>query len=327
MKKQLQFELWQDCNSKCDFCYLKGFQVDRTDSYKLERIKRVRQELENESLYDTYDTISLIGGEFFQGQLQNAEVRAAFFELVRKIKSLLDAGKINRIWIMVSLLIGKQPDLYECLSIFGNDSRVWFNTSWDIKGRFKSEKMLKTWETHVAAIHELYPKININVTLILTHELIDAYLKGDFSFIDFREKYRVHLFLKPPAYNTTTKQLYQKLHGKLLPEGEKRMFSELIGTQFFPNRKEFLSFLTKYRSEMGAAEYENLFNINMRADDVYRTDDSGHHENLVHRSKDTKDLGDANTDVNTCGHSTYYQSYFDSDGCMLCDKEFIARLI
>lgn len=328
MKKQLQFELWQDCNSKCDFCYLNWFNVNRTNAYKLERIAHVRSILDDDSLYETYDTISLIGGEFFQGQLQDPQVNDAFFALIHKLKTLLDSGKINCIWIMVSLLIGKQPDLYRCLEMFGDDPRVWFNTSWDIHGRFKSEKMCVTWEEHVSNIHRLYPHINVNTTIILTHELISAYLNGEFSFVDFRERHKVHLFLKPPAYNTTTTQMYERLHGEVIPHGEKQMFSSLIGSQFFPNRKEFLQFLAKFKNEMGEVEYENLFNINRRADDVYRTDSTGCTEALVHRQKKEKDLGDAGCDVNPkCGHSTYYQSYIDSDECMLCDKNYIGGLL
>lgn len=328
MKKQLQFELWQDCNSKCDFCYLNWFNVDKTNEYKLQRIAHVKQVLEDNSLYDTYDTISLIGGEFFQGQLNDPRVRDAFFDLIHKLKELLDTGRINCVWIMVSLLIGKQPDLYHCLEIFGNDPRVWFNTSWDIQGRFKSEKMRLTWEDHVMNIHRFYPKVNVNVTLILTHELITAYLNSEFSFVDFRERYGVHLFLKPPAFNTTTAAVYEKRFGTVLPNQEKVMFSALIGSHFFPNRKDFLQFLAKFKNEMGGVEYENLFNINRRADDVYRTDSTGHTEALVHRGKDTKDLGDVGCDSNPkCGHSTYYQSYYDCDACMLCDKEYIGSIL
>ena len=328
MKKQLQFELWQDCNSKCDFCYLNWFNVNKTNEYKLHRIAHVQSILEDDSLYETYDTISLIGGEFFQGQISDPQVNDAFFALIHKLKALLDAGKINCIWIMVSLLIGKQPDLYHCLDVFGNDPRVWFNTSWDIQGRFKSEKMQLTWEEHVTNIHCLYPNVNINVTIILTHELLSAYLKGEFSFMDFRERHGVHLFLKPPAYNTTTAQVYKRLHGEVIPNGEKQMFSSLIESQFFPNRKEFLQFLAKFKNEMGEVEYDNLFNINRRADDVYRTDSTGCTEALVHRQKQERDLGDAGCDVNPkCGHSTYYQSYIDSDECMLCDKNYIGGLL
>lgn len=333
MKKgQIQFELWQDCNSKCDFCYLNWFSIDRSKEHKLAKIEHVLNILSDDSLYEKYDTVSLIGGEFFQGQIADPEVNEKFFTLIRKIRSLLDEGKINRTWIMVSLLIGKQPDLYKCLDILGDDERVWYNTSYDIVGRFKSEKMRKTWEEHVANIHEKCPHVHVNVTMILTHDLIQAYLKGEFSFTNFCEKYNTCLFLKPPAYNEITEEVYcRKFPEKVLGEGKshidmRHMFSELIGSQFFPNRKEFLSFLMKYKNDVGSTAYDELFNIRMRADDLYVTLSDGHTECKQHREKKGNGFGNANNALNACGHSTYYQSYYDCDGCILCDKEYIGNL-
>ena len=331
-KKQIQFELWQDCNSHCDFCYLNWFSVDRSDEHKLKRIHEVMNVLNDDSLYEEYDTVSLIGGEFFQGQLSNPEVRNAFFELIQKIRSLLDEGKIAQTWIMVSLLIGKQPDLYHALEILRNDPRVWFNTSWDISGRFKSEKMHRTWASHMLEIHRLYPRVNLNTTMILTQDLVKAYILGRFSFRDFCERYHTHLFLKPPAYNDLTEEIYCQRHPELanssfdLPHN-KLMFAELINNlNFFPKRSDFLSFLMKFKQDMGEVAYRDLFNIERRADDLYVTKSDGHTIKKCHREKQGNGFGDRENSLSTCGHSTYYAVYGDSDACMLCDKEYIGSL-
>lgn len=332
MKGQIQFELWQDCNSKCDFCYLNWFSIDRSKEYKLKRIHEVLTTLSDDSLYDSYDTVSLIGGEFFQGQINDPDVKEAFFTLIRKIRSLLDEGKIERTWIMVSLLIGNQPDLYKCLDILGNDSRVWFNTSWDISGRFKSEKMRNTWEGHMLKIHELFPNVNLNTTMILTHDLVSAYVKDEFSFSTFCQKYHTHLFLKPPSYNEVTSEVYSRQYPDAIKPSHvtrlyvKEMFSQLIHYTFFPSRKEFLNFLMKYKNEMGVRAYRDLFNIERRADDLYATASDGHTERKRHREKQGNGFGNTDNHINSCGHSCYYESYSDCNGCMLCDKEFIGSL-
>lgn len=330
-KKQIQFELWQDCNSNCDFCYLNWFSVDKSKKYKLSQIQKVLTVLSNDALYDEYDTVSLIGGEFFQGQLLDSDVRNAFFTLIQKIRSLLDEGKITQTWIMVSLLIGKQPDLYHCLDVLGNDSRIWFNTSWDISGRFKSEKMRQTWETHMLNIHRLYPKVNLNTTMILTQDLVHAYITGAFSFRDFCEKYHTHLFLKPPAYNEVTDEIYCQQHPELKDADfdladVKRMFAELVHLNFFPHRRDFLSFLMKFKQDMGEAAYHDLFNIERRADDLFATKSDGHTTKQCHREKQGNGFGNSENDLSSCGHSTYYAAYGDCNGCMLCDKEYIAKL-
>lgn len=332
MKKQIQFELWQECNSKCDFCYLNWFSIDRSKEYKLKRIQEVLTVLNSDTLYDTYDTVSLIGGEFFQGQLSDPEVNEAFFTLIRKIRSLLDEGKIRATWIMVSLLIGQQPDLYKCVDILGNDPRVWYNTSWDIWGRFKSEKMLHTWESHMQEIHSRCPLVNLNTTMILTNDLVNAYVNNEFSFSQFCEKYHTHLFLKPPAYSDLTEEVYCKLHSEDVDSRhfsrleEKSMFSSLIKREFFPTRHQFLNFLMKFKNDMGEVAYRDLFNIERRADDLYNTHSDGHTQGMQHREKEGNGLGNNKDVINKCGHSEYYESYSDCDGCMLCDKSYIEKL-
>lgn len=66
--KQLQFEVWQECNSGCDFCYLKSIEfIQHSVPFKIERLKKIKKIIEDVDTYKEYDTISFIGGEFFRG--------------------------------------------------------------------------------------------------------------------------------------------------------------------------------------------------------------------------------------------------------------------
>ena len=82
----------------------------------------------------------------------------------------------------------------------------------------------------------------------------------------------------------------------------------------------------KYKNEMGLTAYRDLFNIERRADDLYATASDGHTKRKCHREKQGNGFGDTGNDRGSCGHSHYYESYSDCNGCMLCDKEFIGNL-
>ena len=84
--KCLQFELWQDCDNCCDWCYLKDHRILTTDEQKLDNINKVIEDINSDSLND-FNAIGLIGGEFFQGQLNNPKVKEKFLDLIKVIKS------------------------------------------------------------------------------------------------------------------------------------------------------------------------------------------------------------------------------------------------
>lgn len=64
MLRSLQFELWEDCNSGCKFCYL-GKYRDTSPITKIKSLKSTLEKISDMSIYDTYNVLSYIGGEFF----------------------------------------------------------------------------------------------------------------------------------------------------------------------------------------------------------------------------------------------------------------------
>ena len=71
--KCLQFELWQDCDNGCEWCYLKDHRILTNDQQKIHNIQEVIKDINSDSLND-FNAIGLIGGEFFQGQMSNIDV-------------------------------------------------------------------------------------------------------------------------------------------------------------------------------------------------------------------------------------------------------------
>ena len=92
MKKQLQFEIWEECNSKCKFCYLGKNNLLTPNHVKLKSLQLILDKISDLSIYDEYDVISYLGGEFFQGQLNTPEIKELFFKLMEKTawKSVAD---------------------------------------------------------------------------------------------------------------------------------------------------------------------------------------------------------------------------------------------
>ena len=67
--------------------------------------------------FKKYNNISLIGGEFFQGQLDDPEIHDLFFKTLKRIFQLYVDKKIGSIWLTCTLTIGNQKDLYELMDL------------------------------------------------------------------------------------------------------------------------------------------------------------------------------------------------------------------
>ena len=311
--KQLQFELWQECNSKCVFCYLGKENNCTKDELKINACKNALKKISDLSIYKEYDTLSYLGGEFFQGQLNNPEVKTIFMELMKKTTELLNSGYIENVWIYATLTIGDQKDLYETLDLFKNHKgNLWVLTSYDTIGRFHTQKMLDNWKYHMHHIHELYPDIKFNITTILSEDCIEKYLSGELSFKKMMEEYNCAFFFKQCGWGDKSKEEFNKI----LPK-------------FFPKRETFLKFLRKFKSEESPLMWDKMFNIKYRADSLYRNFNDINHQMVenIRNKNSKKELqisgNPAETETLKCGHLQSYQAYIDSDECVLCDKEMI----
>ncbi len=316
MKHQLQFEVWQSCNSKCDFCYLKSSNVRDDDDLKIVRLKQIISTLSDGNTYNHYDVVSLIGGEFFQGQVNNAIVNRLWYRLIELLNEKLNSGQLRQVWIMASLLIGKQPDLYKTVEKFDDKSKLWINTSWDSHGRFKG-KMKQTWETHMENLYQLDHDIHMNTTCILTQDWIEHYLNNKFNIEWFSKQFHTSVYLKPCAvcsYSTSDKIRNQKQdYYKIDP-------------LFFPKRETFLKFLMKFRLSETDSLFDSLFDVNRRADHINRFKLDGVTIEEEDRIKDKQLQAESRSYSMKCGHSNYYQFYIDSDECALCDKMRIGNI-
>ena len=340
-KKSLQFELWHECNSKCKFCYLGSNNIKTPVSLKLKAIKDAIAFISDDKNLESYNVLSYIGGEFFQGQLETLELKNAFKDLMTKTAELQITNKINEVWLMCTLTIGDQTDLYENLELLKNIynqankpelmKQLWLVTSYDTIGRFHTKKMLDTWDYHMKNIHKQYPFIKFNVCTILTQDLLTKYLNDKFSFHDFQKEYHASFFFKQPSPGSTQPTNTECSLLDQYYEAKQIMETKLPG--FFPKRNTFLEFLIKFKQDCPEL-YDKLFNLVYRADDLYRNindEESGHRMQQNHRNKITLEESivgnekDCGQNTNKCGHLINYSGYIDSKECMICDRNLIQR--
>ena len=313
-----QYELWQECNNFCTYCTLNTNNVKTPNELKVQAIKSTLGEIK-QIKKDEVSVLGFIGGEFFQGQLHDTEVKNLFYELILQADKMLSEDIIKELWINATLTIGNQSDLLQLLSILKNHDKIWIATSYDTKGRFHNNKMLETWENNINYIHEQFPEIKINTTSILTGDFINKYLKDEIDLQEFKMKYKTSLFLKTPVKPMETDEL------------TKEQINKDLGYEFFPKRKDFLNFLIKFKEKEGQTEYDNLFSNTLKAEELHRNYNDSELRNIIfHRSNnfEEKFVGTKLKEATAlpCGHADIYNCYSDIDGCAICDKLLIDNL-
>ena len=297
--------------------------------------------------FKKYNNISLIGGEFFQGQLDDPEIHDLFFETLKRIFQLYVDKKIGSIWLTCTLTIGNQKDLYELMDLADNmhvhpkkefgASGLWLCTSWDAAGRFHNQKMKENWEFHMKNLKKKYPWLKFNTTIILQQAFVDMYLNNEFSAKKFMEEYHTTLFFKQcgiPPFEPKDLDLPDDLdldttdpveHAHVL-DVVKMKAKEKVNKKFsfFPTRKSFLKFLVKFFEEDREC-YDRLFNIAYRSDELHRNFIKNEHDIKNQRFKTETGPEETGKETLPCGHTETYAAYIDNNHCCICDRNAIAE--
>lgn len=277
----IQFELWKDCSQGCPFCCNRGqIPINKTESCQY--VMDILNTLEP----NTYDYIGLIGGEFFNGELQYNMHQ--FFLIMRKIKEL----NPRKIFITTNLLydIGDYliPVLKALDKVLHIRDKIVLCTSWDKEYRFHNQKQNELWTKNMLWLCNHYPEVELHVEMIMTQHLIDAVLEDRIDFKLFQQIFRCSLdFIEPSSgLYFTDKYACQK---------------ELPG--FFPTRSSFIKFLAK---ERGKIDFSKLFSMSLRSEELYFI------ENGQHRVAKNRRLGDGRCELSD-KTKKYDIGFIDSD--------------
>lgn len=351
MRKSFQWELWQCCNNFCTFCVLGKSSKYTAKERQLKSLADLKHALKNLD-FEKYNNVSLIGGEFFQGQLDDPKVHDSFFEIIEMLASLYKDKKIGAIWCTATLTIGDQADLYTMLDIFDNaglrphpdysSSGLWICTSWDKQGRFHTPENLENWQSHTAKIKKEYPWVKLNTSVILTQKICEMYLDGEFVPKEFMKEHKTDLVLSPPRIFDMENEGFesQSMFKSMGETGQldkhiTKMKADLeknLGFRFFPDRRTFRRFILKF-SKQDADLYSSLFDVARTTDELYKNFNDNEGQELHERNEksnieacaiiDTTPNTNCSIEPFEAKHPFAYAGYIDSNDCMLCDRDQI----
>lgn len=339
-RKSFQWQVWPYCNNGCKFCFLGEANKEYIKNRQLKSLNDLNKAIDNLD-FTQYNNISLIGGEFFQGQLEDLETRELFFSIIHKIFKLYVNKKIGSIWITATLTRKKQDDLIQLLdlaqslNVFPKEeyssSGLWLCTSWDASGRFHTEELKNNWENNMLFLKNKYAWLKFNTTIILQKSFIDLYLDNKFKPKDFMKKYQTSIFYMQPCLAGITEMMLQNESGELRTGNDFSDFWLKLKQdankkyEFFPERKLFIKFLSKYYRD-DKESFIKLFNINYRSDEIHLNINSEDHDRTISRVKDGSAPEESFPPPMKCGHVYNYAPYSDSNHCCICDRDTIVDM-
>ena len=251
MKDFIQFVLWNECRTGCLFC-LNRYQkpID-----KLKVISFVKQKLNTDEVKNEID-FGLMGGEFFDNQLDNKTVKQEFYELFPIIKQRIDEKRIGRLLITTALIFDRNKQLVDFLEYLKSLDLIKYTvlcTSYDTIYRFRNENAKKIWDDNMKFLKAEYPDLRLHTEIIVTKNFIESVLCGEFDIVKFKKYYHTAVdYIDPMA----DKVYFPK----------ERVIKEL--PEFFPSENLFLQFL-QYVYENDLVDWSTFLQMNVRANHSY----------------------------------------------------------
>ena len=218
--RMIQYNLWNTCKNNCTFCFNKD---RKKDVNKIDNIKHILELLDLEEVKN-YDTIAIIGGEIFDFKMDE-ELRKVFYELINKI-----VNTNKNIYVMTNLIYDRKLELDEFIKYLAEKKvleKLQICTSYDLKGRFKTEESLRLFNNNFNYLKK--KNIKLHIEMILTDILIKSILDNSFDLKSFKLLYTDNIdFIAPHCgcYGKTTKDFTDD-------------------NEFFTTRETFLKFLQK----------------------------------------------------------------------------------
>ena len=288
----IQFEVWPDCKSGCNFCYLNGTPRITTDKQKKDNLLDVLNTLNDDTIMENYNAVGLIGGDFFQGQLKG--VMNIWCDILNKLRILLSSEKIKEVWIASSLIDCIDGDLIGTLNILNRldlkeGQRVTLCTSYDTIGRFKYnfefdeateqdiqegfveigcttleefKKKLQfnpdranAWLDKINYIKDNFTNINIHVQIILTQDVINRITENP-NYFDFLTDLGCVIDFRYPSITRAdcpSATVIEDYRSLLLAK-----YDEFPANFFIEDRASFLHFLPIFANKYGLEKVKNL---------------------------------------------------------------------
>lgn len=169
VKTIYEFLVWDNCHNRCKFCFQRNNPRNFDISIQEHICDNVIQYLNSEQ-YTDGNHVLIVGGELFDDV--NRSFLSKFFD---QLTDMMVSNKIDLLYINTNLIFNQQclDNLKNILDIFVSKkviSRLKFTTSYDLNGRFKTEK---SKELFLQNLNELSKTegLNIVTNIILTKDI------------------------------------------------------------------------------------------------------------------------------------------------------------
>lgn len=198
-KKLVEFLLWDNCNNHCKFCFLKENNPCPSfldNNGRAKSLSEVHKYITTN--WDFGDDILLCGGELFDTPMNNS-LKSEFDKLLNTIVTKMLDGSIGYLYINTNLLYDINMSLIyflTILSINGLLTRLRFTTSYDIYGRFKTDKDRELFFNNVKTIKTMFPIVNIVANIVMTKQFCEEIERG-LNISQFQNEYKLDVNLIP----------------------------------------------------------------------------------------------------------------------------------
>lgn len=243
--KFIQFELWKDCTIGCKFCCNKG----QPKINKLESLAFILDTIDTLDKNE-YNEIGFIGGEFFNGELEDKEVKEKFYDLFKKVNCF------EKVYLATSLIFDGTICLWSFLDYLRNlklTNKLVLCTSFDVKYRFHTQEKKELWKKNVLHLKEKYPEIKLHTEIILTEWFLQAVLSNNFKLTDFSEVFNTSIDYIEPSSGLFFKDKH---------ECEKQL------PGFFPKKGTFIEFIKKCIHD-NLIDKETFLSMELRSNILY----------------------------------------------------------
>ena len=285
----ISFNIWTECDNGCTFCFDNDCKEHLTLEQKKDRINTVTYQVKN-NLNPCYKRLNTLGGELYQGQLKGCE---------EEWLSFIDALNNSTItqYIINTNLIGDLYFLDETIKALKIDFII--GTSYDSKGRFKSEQQKKSWFDNVNKYLDMGCKVCC--TCVITEDLMhDKVVFPDGLYVTLYE---------PQVTLYKTKSIIEDCLNSENPKETYISKTREYGYQLnLPKRSSFISWAYSHANIL-----QNYLSYNnVHADDVYIVVGNNKVQEWIGERIDT-------LKNNECEHPLTCLCYEDSDKCLMCD--------
>ena len=276
-----EFLVWDNCNNNCKFC----FQRENPRLFNFNTRKLILDEtlrfIESANFLKGSHVL-ICGGELFDKE-SDFEILLNFFNTI--CEKMLN-NEIDLLYINTNLIYKNLNGLLNVLDLiqkYNLFSRLKFTTSFDLKGRFKSEEIKQLMLNNLLFIKNKYSDCNIVTNIILTKDVCEGILENTFDLTAFMLKYKCWVNLIPYI-----------IYDKSLAASRSDIFKALITI----NNKN-PNYLKEY-----------IPNICIKQDKLLYLYENGQ-------------FNFCSCKLNDCGHSINFKRYSEKNTCFCCDLKYL----